>query len=125
MKKLWIGIGILLVLLALGIASSMVTRHVHGDLADRLEQAASLSPQDWDSANALADSARASWEQHQHWIAALVDHEPLEEISGLFDQLALSQRSHDPIEFAAVCLQIASICTMLEESHSPYWWNLL
>ena len=83
MKKLWAGIGILAVLLALGIGAAMVMQHIHGDLAHRLEQAADQSQQDWQRANALAESARASWEQHRHRIAALVDHEPLEEISSL------------------------------------------
>lgn len=125
MKKLWAGVAILAVLLGIGIGAAIVMRHIHGDLADRLEEAADLCIADWDKANALADSARESWEQHHHWIAALVDHEPLEEIESLFSQLALCQSLGDTEEFAAVCLRIAGICNMLGESHSPFWWNLL
>lgn len=125
MKKLWAGIAILAVLLGIGIGAAAVMQHIHGDLAHRLEEAADLCASQWGQANALANSARESWEQHQHWIAALVDHEPLEEIESLFAQLSLCQSCHDTEEFAAVCLRIAGICNMLEESHSPYWWNLL
>lgn len=125
MKKLWAGIAILAVLLGLGIGGAMVMDHVHGDLSDRLENAADLCTSHWEQANALAESARTSWEQHHHWIAALVDHEPLEEIESLFFQLSLCQSLGDTEEFAAVCLRIASICNVLEESHSPFWWNLL
>ncbi|MBO5323486.1 MAG: DUF4363 family protein [Oscillospiraceae bacterium] len=125
MKKLWAGIAVLAVLLGIGIGAAMVMQHVHGDLANRLEKAAGLCKTDWQGATSLAESASASWTQHQHWIAALVDHEPLEEIESLFDQLSLCQSNEDTEEFAAVCLRIANICNMLEESHSPYWWNLL
>ena len=125
MKKLWAGIAILAVLLCIGFGVATIMGHIHGNLAHRLEAAADLCFTDWQEASSLADSARASWEQHHHWIAALVDHEPLEEIESLFSQLELSQRSRDTEEFAAICLRIAGICKMLEESHSPYWWNLL
>ena len=125
MKKLWVGIAILAVLLGMGIGGALVMGHIHGDLAHRLEQAAVQCFTDWPEADFLANSARASWEQHHHWVAALVDHEPLEEIESLFSQLELCQNHRDTEEFAAVCLRIANICNMLEESHSPYWWNLL
>ena len=125
MKKLWVGIGILAALLAIAIGGAIVLGHVHGELADRLEQAAEEAPTDWQGASALAQSVQEDWSRHRHWIAALVDHEPLEEINGLFDQLDLCKREKNPEKFAAVCLQIATICTALEESHMPFWWNLL
>ena len=125
MKKLWVGVVILVLLLGMGIGSAMLMQHIHSDLATRLEQAADQSVTDWEQAKALAESAKASWEQHRHWIAALMDHEPLEEITNLFDQLSLCQHYGDRKEFSSVCLRIAGICSVLEESHSPYWWNLL
>lgn len=125
MKKLWAGIGILAVLLAMGIGAAAAMGHFHRDLGAQLEQAAELCLTDWKTANALADSARQSWQQHRHWVAALADHEPLEEISSLFYQLDLCQKTGDAEEFAAVCLRITGICDILSESHSPYWWNLL
>ena len=102
MKKLWAGISILAVLLCIGFGVAMIMGHIHGNLAHRLEEAAGQCLTDWGQANSLADSARASWEQHHHWVAALVDHEPLEEIESLFSQLALSQRNRDTEEFAAL-----------------------
>ena len=125
MKKLWAGILILAVLLSGGIAASLVMKHVHENMAHRLESAAQLCQTDWQKANSLAGSAREDWDTHRHWVAALVEHEPLEEISSLFSQLELCQREKNPEEFAVVCLRIASICTTLSESHSPSWWNLL
>lgn len=125
MKKLWVAVAVLAVLLVLGIVSTIVMEQVHGELSEALEQAALLSESDWETANALADSARAKWEKSSHLIAALADHEPLEELDGLFAELAVYQRHADRRCFAAVCVRIASLAEMLQESHSPYWWNLL
>lgn len=125
MKQLWAGILVLAFLLAAGIGAAAAMAHIHRDLSAKLETAAAKSQTDWARATALAESAKASWEQHRYWVAALADHEPLEEISGLFSQLALCQSLGNREEFAALCLRIADICDKLSESHSPYWWNLL
>lgn len=125
MKKLWFGAGLLLVLLCLGIGAASTIRHTHNALSSRLEEAAALSQTDWGGATDLANAAAAQWSQHRHWVAALAEHEPLEEISNLFSQLSLCQSLGDRAEFAAVALRIAGICDTLSESHAPYWWNLL
>ena len=125
MKKLWAGIAILAALLGVGLVAASLIQHVHEELSDQLETAAEWCKTDWQKADSLTESAKVSWEQHRHWIAALVDHEPLEEISSLFSQLSLCQSNRDTEEFAAVCLRIADICDTLAEGHMPYWWNLL
>jgi len=125
MKKLWAGILILAILLGVGILTSAVMQHNHRALSRDLKQAAVLAHIDWHRAKKLADAARAAWENQHYWVASLVDHEPLEEINSLFDQLALCIRDRDLEDFAAVCARIASIADMLEEANVPYWWNLL
>ena len=125
MKKLWVAVTVLGVLLVLGIVSTLVMDRVHREISDTLEQAALLAEQDWENAKALAESARAHWEKSRHGIAALADHEPLEELDGLFAELAVCQRQGDQRCFAAICARIASLAEMLQESHTPYWWNLL
>lgn len=125
MKKLWAGILILAVLLGTGIFSAAIMAHNHQALSRDLKQAAALAQSDWHQAKALAQSVRESWETHRYWVASLVDHEPLEEINSLFNQLALTIRDENTMDFAAVCTRIASIADTLAEGHIPYWWNLL
>ena len=125
MKKLWAGIVILAALLAMGAGSAAVMQHLHQDLASRLEQAAAQCRSDWPAAASLSADVQKSWEQHRYWVAALSDHEPLEEIAALFSQLDLCRSNGDRAEFAVVCLRIASLCDALGESQTPYWWNLL
>lgn len=125
MNKLWIAVVVLAVLLGLGIAGTVVMEKVHGGLSEDLEQAAVLAEDRWEEAKALAGSARAKWARYKHLIAALADHEPLEQMDGLFAELEVCQRQEDKACFAVVCVRIASLAEMLSESHSPSWWNLL
>ena len=125
MKKLWLALAVLGVLLGLSIGSTVAMEKIHGDLTKQLNQAAELAENRWEDANALAETARAKWEKNKHFVAALADHEPLEQLDGLFEELAVCQKQADPDGFALVCVRIASLAEMLSESHSPFWWNLL
>lgn len=125
MNKLWIAVAVLVVLLGLGIGSTVAMETIHGQLSEELDQAAVLAEDNWEEAKALAGSAREKWEKYAHLIAALADHEPLEELDGLFAELAVCEKQGDRQCFAVVCVRIASLTEMLSESHTPYWWNLL
>lgn len=125
MKRLWIGVGVLLVLLALGVGSTAVMESIPGNLAEGMEEAAEVAAVHWEKAKSLADSAREEWDRYAHIIASLTDHEPLEELEGLFFELDISRNWDDRGYFATVCARIASLAEALSESHTPHWWNLL
>ena len=125
MKRLWIGVGVLLVLLALGVGSTAVMEGIPGKLAEDMEKAADVAATQWENAKSLADSAREEWDKYEHIIASLTDHEPLEELKGLFSELDISRHWDDRGYFATVCARIASLAEALSESHTLHWWNLL
>lgn len=125
MKKAWIGVGVLLVLLVSGIVTMVIMDRIHSSLARDLLQAAALAEEDWGQAKALADSARADWERYEHLTAALADHEPLEEMDALFLQLQVCMRQDKQLAFSLTCARLAGIARRLSESHCPSWWNLL
>lgn len=125
MKRLWIGVGVLLVLLALGVGSTAVMEGIPGKLAEDMEKAAEVAATQWENAKSLADSAREEWDKYEHIIASLTDHEPLEELKGLFSELDISRHWDDRGYFATVCVRIASLAEALSESHTLHWWNLL
>lgn len=125
MKRLWIGVGVLLVLLALGLGSTAVMEGIPGKLAEDMDKASEVAATQWEKAKSLADSAREEWDKYEHIIASLTDHEPLEELKGLFSELDISRLWDDREHFAAVCARIASLAEAVSESHTPHWWNLL
>lgn len=126
MKRLWIGIGFLIVMLAVGIFLTLQFSRIHEPLARDLWKASEMAAaQDWENATALTRQARADWEQYRHLIAAVADHEPLEEMEYLLDQLDIYAGEREAVHFCAVCVQIARLADAMLDSQQITWWNLL
>lgn len=125
MTRLWIGIGLLLVLLAAGIWLCAGLSPFHEDLADDLDRAAELANAgDWEKAHAIAESARKEWLERQKLTAAFIDHEPLERAQALFAEMEL-MKPEQYREFAAVCVHLAQTCRGISEPLKLKWWSLL
>lgn len=126
MKRLWIGVGFLAVILVVGIVLTVAFGRIHTPISDDLRQASQQAlEQNWEKATALADSARAAWGKYQNFVAAVADHEPLEEMRSLLDQLKVYAQQHRTADFAAMCAQLASMAEAIWESQQVMWWNLL
>ena len=126
MKRLYIGIGLLVGLLVLGIWLSAAFPALHDPLAHRLEQARTAAiAGDWPRAEALLKESRAQWNRYRHISAAVEDHGPLEQMDALFVRLEAlaSLRSED--EFAADCAELSRLAAALAEAQRFTWWNLL
>lgn len=126
MKRLWIGLGVLSGILALGICLNLWMEKTHTDLARELDQAAELIREEkWEEAGAVAREAHRRWQERRRLLAAVVDHEPLEEMERLFSQLWVYRQRHWVTEFAATCVQLARQAEAIGDSHILTWWNLL
>ena len=126
MKRFWIGLGVLVVMLALGIFLNLWMGKLHSDLARQLDRAGALAQEEqWEQAGQVARQAYARWQGRRHLLAAVVDHEPLEEMERLFSQLWVYRQRHWVTEFAATCLQLARQAEAIGDGHILTWWNLL
>ncbi len=126
MKRLWLGIGILAAVLALGLGLTFGMDAIHSQISDGMTQAAQAAlGEDWDTAQAQAGNAQQSWERWRHFVAAFADHEPLEEMDRLFAELSVYRAQGLVPEYAAVCLCLARQAEAIGESHSFNWWHLL
>ena len=126
MKRCWFAL-ILLVALLLG--SLWVTDYMadtHTPIAEAVGRAeeASLAG-NWADARQELDSARASWDGKRKMIAVFADHEPMEEIDGLFAQLEIYSRAGDNLSTAAVCAELSQRLEAMGDAHKGSWWNLL
>ena len=66
-QRFWIGIIVLTVILVLGILLTLLFSHIHHPLAQQLREAATAAQaDDWEKATALAENARAEWEQYRY-----------------------------------------------------------
>lgn len=126
MKRGWIGISILAVLLAGGLLVTWQMGRCHEAISEDLERAADRAlAGDWKTAERLSERAEEDWEDGWNFSAAFADHEPMEDIDSLFAQLEIYRSSRDAISFAAICAQLSRQIEAMGDAHGLTWWNLL
>ena len=109
MKRLWVGILLLLVLLAGTLAVTVAMDRIYAPMVEALE----------------AGDLEAAEERYGRWrqlTAAFADHGPMEEMDALF---ARAEICGDKQERRALCAELAQRAKAMSNAHSPTWWNLL
>ena len=126
MKRIWIGIGLLAALLAVGLWLGEFMEDAHQPGARDLNRAAQAAQEgNWDTAKALAARAGEIWQKKWRVTAAVADHEPMDEMDGLFAEVKVYGRQEDTTQFSAACAHLASLLNAMGESHGCYWWNVM
>lgn len=126
MKRLWIGLALLLILLAAGIFSTVAIEEFHHSLAMRLEStAAAALAEEWEETCLLLHQCRSRWIRYRNFVAAGSSHEPIEEIDSLYAQLDIYFQRRDSIGFSLCCTVLRHRTEALGEAQSINWWNLL
>lgn len=125
MTRLWIGVGLMLALLLEGIFLCRAIVPFHENLADSLDTAAELAVAgNWKQAQKTAFAARDRWQQHKNPIASVTDHEPMEQMEALFQELSLLNASR-AVDFACICVRLAQTARAIGETQSLRWWGVL
>lgn len=126
MKRLWIGVGILGILLAVGITVLCIGHHFYEDISKDLKTAGeSAMAENWEEANQRAEAARDIWSRYRRLWASFSDHEPVEKMETLFSQLEIYQTQQLEVSFAETCTEISHLAQAIEESHNLRWWSIL
>ncbi len=126
MKRLWIGLILIALLLAGGYFIRTALLNIHASISDELEQAATAALQeDWPTALRLARYASGRWQQYHRFTAAFSDHSPMDEMDRLFSQLAAFAQQRENPHFSATCKELSVLARAFAESHRLSWWNLL
>ena len=126
MKRFWIGVCVLSLLLASGIATCCAIKGFHAPISRSLEAAsqAALSD-DWAAATSYSADAFTRWQRCRDLTAAFADHSVLEEIESLFAEIEVYRHTDDRLAFAATCAHLSRLAEAVAESHLPKWQNLL
>ena len=126
MKRGWIGLALLAVLLASGLLTARKMEEFHSDGAQMLTRAGVYALEDnWAPARELAFQAMKHWQEHREFTAAFADHEPMEDVDCLFAQLPAYARQEDAAHFAAICAELSKRLEAVSNAHSFLWWNVL
>ena len=126
MLRLWIGIGILAVLLAMGIGLLWGSSVFFEELSQDLQQAGDFAlAGNWQAAGEKVEKSREKWEAYRPFWASFTDHEPVEQMQNLFSQLELYRTRQLEVEFAAVCRNLVHVAEAIDEAHGLRWWSVL
>ena len=126
MKRLWIGVGLLTIMLILGLLTPKIMENALDPVQGQLEntaQAAALG--DWEKAFASMDRAYKLWEEKRRITAALMDHDPMEEIDAIFSQLRQYLQYQDPAAVSSLCASLLSQLDAMTDYHRLTLWNIL
>ena len=126
MLRLWIGIGILAILLAMGIGLLWGSSVFFKELSEDLQQAGDFAlAGNWQAAGEKVEKSREKWEAYRPFWASFTDHEPVEQMQNLFSQLELYRARQLEVEFAAVCRNLVHVAEAIDEAHGLRWWSVL
>ena len=126
MKRFWIGITVLTLLLILGIFSTVLLSRSHLPIRGTLEQAvAAALAGDLGQADQLLKKAKVQWDRNRLWAAALVEHGVLEEAECLFAEADVYVKAANRQALAAACARLAQIMDTIAQSHQTSWQNVL
>lgn len=126
MKRSWLGLVLLVLLLAVGILSTWGMGRVHEPVCRDLEAAArACLAENWPKAAYHVALARRSWENWELLRASLTNHGPTEEIDALFAVLEIYGSRREDVAFAALAREMAEKIEAVGDAHSLLWKNIL
>lgn len=125
MKRLWIGIGLLAVMLLSGILTPVILEKSHTPVAKDLERAAETAMVDnWEASERFYRRAEQKWQKTRPVTASFTEHEPMDEIDALFAQLEVYAKARDQVAFSSTCVYLSSQVEALGDYHDLTFWNL-
>ena len=126
MKRLWFGAGLLVLLLATSLYLGDVIVDLTAPVESDLDKAAVAALDgNWPLASALYLRAQKHWDDTRNQTAALIHHDPIQQIDVGFAVLPSYAACEDSAGFCAACSQLAQQIRSLPQPHDPKWWNLL
>ena len=124
--RFWIGIILLLCLLITGLfinISLCNSQEQMAQLAKRAEQFAHSG--NMSEAKEFTQQAYGLWQQRFQALAAIADHEPLDEVEATFRQALAYSEDQNAEELSASCARLVAGIRAIAQAHALSWWNIL
>lgn len=118
----WLGCGLLALLFVLTFCICVEAEQCCRPLWQLLEQAAQAGPS---NGQVLVRQVRQHWQLHRAAVAAVADHDPMEQIDVLLEQALLFAAQREPVRFSDACLQLSQLLQNLAGAQQLTWQNLL
>lgn len=125
MMRIWLGVGILVLFLILGLATSTIMENAHLPTCEMLEQAVEKTAKgDFDGAVNLGMAAKRRWDRHWNGTASVADHSPMDDVDALFAEMEIYAQTEEQPHFAACCNELVRRLTAMAQAHTFSWWNI-
>lgn len=126
MRRFWIGVALLFLMLAGSIVMLLLSHRFYDNFSDTLDAAADAAlSENWSDAEALTRQTTRHWRHYRRFLASFTDHEPIEQVELLLSRLMLFQKARLAVEFADACESLSLLSKAIDESHSLKWWSVL
>lgn len=126
MRRSWLGLGVLVGLLILGLWVQHSSEKLHRPVVEALKKAqTAAAAEDWEQTESLIKQAEAHWHSAMDIRAAVCDHDYLEQINEGFSALKVWRQAKDPAATAALCAELVSRIGALEETQKLSLRNIL
>lgn len=125
MKRSWIGLGLLVVLLVISLAVTGFMTRIHEEMALDLRQSAECALLgDWDNVQLFLRRTNRSWETWGHLRACFADHGETEKIDAALASVEIWRQSKDAVAYRAACAALIKQVEAMGEAHKLTWWNV-
>ena len=126
MKRVWIGAGMLAVLVTAGILAGWAMDRGLCPGAEKLELAGTMAAGGhWEAAEELLDEVEDVWEDRRWLVTALYDHEIVDETDAALAQLEVYCHARDALAFRAMCNALARNMEAAGKAHKATVENFL
>ena len=125
MRRFWLGVGILLVLLVSGILVTRFAAEVQEPIGKLLLDAAEQAQLGaWTEAEDMFHRANSRWERYRDLTAVVTDHTPMEQIDATFRRLEVYLQQKDSL-FSAGCAELSAWVEAVADAQAVTWWSIL
>lgn len=126
MKHLWIGIGILSLLLTLGIVSNVAASLTLRESETLLQQAdEALDAGDLPAALEKSRQAEARWRSAQKMLHIMMSHTLIDEVDTSFSNLRTYGEEDETTEYRASCRELILQLRHLRDMDIPHYYHFL
>ena len=126
MKRIWISLGILVLVLAGTLVHISGVRSVTGSITNRLDRAEAVVEQgDWEQARQLTQEAKEEWESVDTWFAIMLRVGDTDEVTTGFQEVMGFLQYEETAEYDSANGTLVEKVKHLYETERLSWTNLL
>lgn len=126
MKRLWIAVGLLALLLGASLANAWYAQRLTGEMREELSQAQILTEQEaWGQAEALTRQVYEDWQDHHFYFHTLMRHSDTDQVLRAFRQVLEYLKLQEPDQYNAANADLMAQLELLAEMEQASVVNVL